>query len=126
MYFFNVVITKSLLLISVGSGDLDSLIIVVISEGDFIEHWSQLLLVIEDLETWSVVEDNLVDDSLVFVVILEGDFMHICLVLLFVIENLEIWSVAEDNLVVLLDKTTNSVEFGDFVLVFLLIWSLEI
>ena len=56
------------MLTSVGSGDLDlitllvvegnlvddSLIFVVITEGDFIENWSQLLFAIEDLETWLV------------------------------------------------------------------------
>ena len=73
-------------MVSVGLGDLnletwsvaedylvdDSLVIVVISEGDFIENWSQLLLVIEDLETWLVAEDNFVDDSLIIVVISES------------------------------------------------------
>ena len=77
------------------------------------------------METWSVAEDNFVDDSLVNVVISEGAFMYICSVLLLVIEDLEIWSVTEDNLVVLLDKTTNSDGFGDLVHVFLLIWFLK-
>ena len=75
----------------------DSLAIVVISEGDFIENCTVLLLVIHDLDTWLVAEDNLVDNSLVIVVISECDFMHNCSVLLFVIEDLETWSVVEDN-----------------------------
>ena len=75
------------------------------------------------METWVVAQDNLVDGSLVIVVISEGDLIHMCLVLLLVIEVLEIWSVVVDNLVVLLNKITNSGGFGDFVLVFLLIWS---
>ena len=104
----------------------NSFVIVVISQGDFMHICSVLSFEIEELETWSVAEDNLVDNPLVIVVISEGDSMHICSVLFFVIEDLEIWSVAEDNLEVLLDKTTNLVEFGDFVLVFLLIWYLEV
>ena len=47
----------------------DSLIIVAISESDLLDNGSVLLLVMDYLETWSVVEDNLVDDSLVIVVI---------------------------------------------------------
>ena len=70
-----------------------------------------------------IAKDNLVDGSLVIIVISEGDLIHICLVLLLVIEVLEILSPAVDNLVVLMNKITNSGGFGDFVLVFLLIWS---
>ena len=47
----------------------DSLIIVVISEYDFIDNYSVLLFVIEVLETWLVAEDILVDESLIIVVI---------------------------------------------------------
>ena len=57
------------------------------SVGDFIDKCSVLLLVIEELEIWSIAEDNLVDDSLSIVVISVGDFMHISSVLLLVIEN---------------------------------------
>ena len=68
----------SLLLISIGSGDLDletwpvtknnlvddTLAIIVISDGDFIDFRSVLFLVIE-----------LLDNSFVIVVILQGGFM---------------------------------------------------
>ena len=54
----------------------NSLVFVVISDGDFNKHCSVLLLVIEDLGIWSVAEDNVVDNSLIIVVISEDDFMH--------------------------------------------------
>ena len=78
-----------------------------------------------DLETWSITEDNLVDNSLVMVLISDGDFvglcsvlflvielvdnlfvivvisdggfMHFCSVLLFEIVELETWLVTEDD-----------------------------
>ena len=48
---------------------------------------SVLLFKIENLETWLVAEDNLVDDSLVIVLISEGDCVHICSVFVLEIEE---------------------------------------
>ena len=87
-------------MISVGSGDLDlengpvteenlvddTLAIIVISDGEFIDFCSVLFLVIELL-------DNM--DSLTIVVISECDFMQLCSVLFLLVEELEPWSESE-------------------------------
>ena len=59
----------------------DTLTIEVILEGDIMQFYSVLFLLVEEVETWSVTEDKFVNDSLVFVVITDGDVMHFCSIL---------------------------------------------
>ena len=52
-----------------------TLTIGVISESDFMQFYSVLFLLVEELETWSESEGKFINDSLVFVMISDGDFI---------------------------------------------------